>query len=190
MQPIDDNDRYDGRDGKNFLRFLREIGVYEMPEPQIERFKDLFHVQLESSVGFVLSQGISSEDLSVFEAFTNYDVLKITSWIDQYAPDYEQDWLYNKLRRDREERNGQVDELALLAEYAQTKWLTIHRGDYKDVVAQVYSVFKSIATEHSAQLIEALSFDDEKAVERFSLLSKGLRQSAPELFSTQSAQPS
>ena len=130
-----------------------------LPQDQAARVVRFFQAQLELRVGSLLSDGLSDEQMSQFESFMNHDVEKVTAWIDQYAPDYEIDDIYEKTRADHEKaaaRAGTViNELALLADYAQRKWLSLNRPDYQEVVRQTEQELSQLVKAHTDAFIEA-----------------------------------
>jgi len=120
-------------------KFLQELGLDMLPEDQKQAFLEHIYSQLELRVGARLSDGLTDAQLSEFEAFVDRNEMKVRSWIDSYAPNYAMDPSYVQLR---EKAPANVDPLALLAEYASLKWLSMNRPDYKRVVAAVIEEIK------------------------------------------------
>jgi Mg/Co/Ni transporter MgtE len=113
-------------------QFLTDIGLGDLPEDQKKPFLQHIYTQLQEKVGVRLSDGLSEEQLTEFESIIDRKEETVSAWIAQYAPDYQNDEL---LQRMSQQTRLAVDDPSLKAEYAATKWLEVNRPDYKDVVA-------------------------------------------------------
>lgn len=120
-------------------QFLQDIGLADLPEDQKKPFLQHVYDQLEYRVGVRLSEGMSDAQLEEFEAIIDKKQEVIDAWIAQYAPDYAQDVLFQKIQ----EASGLSDiDPILRSEYAATKWLEVNRPDYRDVVAKTLDELK------------------------------------------------
>lgn len=120
-------------------QFLADIGLAELPEDQKKPFLQHIYEQLEYKVGIRLSEGLSEDQLTEFESIIDRKEEVVSAWIAQHAPDYQNDEL---LQRMSQQAKLSVDDPALKAEYAATKWLEVNRPDYKDVVAATLNELK------------------------------------------------
>lgn len=120
-------------------QFLADIGLAELPEDQKKPFLQHIYEQLEYKVGIRLSEGLSEDQLTEFESIIDRKEEVVSAWIAQHAPDYQNDEL---LQRMSQQAKLAVDDPALKAEYAATKWLEVNRPDYKDVVAATLNELK------------------------------------------------
>ncbi len=120
-------------------QFLSDIGLAELPEDQKKPFLQHIYEQLEYKVGIRLSEGLSEDQLTEFESIIDRKEEVVSAWIAQHAPDYQNDEL---LQRMSQQAKLAVDDPALKAEYAATKWLEVNRPDYKDVVAATLNELK------------------------------------------------
>lgn len=120
--------------------FLKELGLDSLPEAQKQAFLEHILEQLQERVGMRLSEGLSDEQLAEFESFMDRDEAKTRAWIAAHASDYQADPSYVQLQQSAQQQNA--PEIAVLAEYASLKWLTMNRPDYRAVVAQVLDELK------------------------------------------------
>lgn len=120
-------------------QFLADIGLAELPEDQKKPFLQHIYEQLEYKVGIRLSEGLSEDQLTEFESIIDRKEEVVSAWIAQHAPDYQNDEL---LQRMSQQAKLAVNDPALKAEYAATKWLEVNRPDYKDVVAATLNELK------------------------------------------------
>ena len=120
-------------------KFLQDVGLGGLPEDQKQAFLAYFREQLELRVGTRLSDGLSDAQLDEFESFIDRDEEKVNAWLGANVPNYQEDSIWQQLKRGAPEN---VPELVVKAEYASLKWLGINRPDYRDVVAQVMEELK------------------------------------------------
>jgi len=120
-------------------KFLQELGLDQLPENEKQAFKDHIYSRLEIEVGTRLSDGLSEAQLSEFESFVDRDNEKVMAWIANNAPDYQNDPSYQQLVASVPQN---VEQAAVLAEYASLKWLSLNRPDYRQVVAAVLEELK------------------------------------------------
>lgn len=120
-------------------QFLNDVGLAGLPDEQKKPFLQHVYDQLEYRVGMRLSEGLSDAQLEEFEAIIDKKQEVIERWIAQYAPEYANDPLFQKIQS----TSGltSVDPV-LKSEYAATKWLEVNRPDYRDVVAQTLDGLK------------------------------------------------
>ena len=112
--------------------FLQQVGLGDLPDDQKQAFLAYFREQLELRVGTKLSEGLSDQQLSEFEAFIDRNMDVTNQWIAAHAADYQNDQVYQKLKAGAP---ASVNENDILAEYASLRWLSLNRPDYRDVVA-------------------------------------------------------
>ena len=121
-------------------QFLKDLGLDQLPEEQKQAFLDHIYSELEMRVGVRLSDGLSDEQLKEFESFVDRDDEKVKQWVDRNAPGYEQDPNYQQLKQNAP---ANVEDKALLAEYASLRWLGMNRPNYREVVSQVLEELKA-----------------------------------------------
>jgi len=121
-------------------QFLKELGLDQLPENEKQAFLEHIYNELEMRVGIRLSEGLSDEQMSEFEAFVDRNEEKVRAWVMRYAPDYTNDPAYQQLRENKPEG---LDDMGLLAEYASLKWLSMNRPNYREVVNQVMEELKA-----------------------------------------------
>lgn len=138
--------------------FLKELGLDSLPPEQKQAFLETIYAQLEQKVGMRLSEGLSDEQLREFESFMDRDEEKTRAWLAAHAPSYPQDPTFVRLQQSvpQTDENGQpIPEVAVLAEYASLKWLSMNRPDYREVVRAVLDQLKQeIVANRSAILGE------------------------------------
>lgn len=120
-------------------QFLQDIGLADLPEEQKKPFLQHVYDQLEYRVGVRLSEGMSDAQLEEFESIIDRKAEVIDGWIAQYAPDFANDQLYQKIQAGTGLPDGDTQ---VKAEYAATKWLEVNRPDYRDVVAKTLDELK------------------------------------------------
>lgn len=120
-------------------KFLEEIGLGDLPEDQKKPFLQHVYDQLEYRVGIRLSEGMSDDQLKEFESIIDRKQEVIDGWVQQYAPDYTNDPIFQKIQQ---ATGMPVDSPNLKGEYTATKWLEVNRPDYRDVVAKTLAELK------------------------------------------------
>lgn len=130
--------------------FLNELGLGDLPPEQKQAFLETIYAQLEQKVGIRLSEGLSDEQMSEFEAFTNRDEPVTRAWVGAHAASYAQDPTYIQLvessKQAAAEDQREWSEIDALSEYASLKWLSMTRPDYRDVVRSVLDDLKKEIT--------------------------------------------
>ena len=121
-------------------KFLQDIGLNDLPEEQKKPFLQHIYDELELRVGTKLSDGMNDGQLEEFESIIDRKDDVVVEWLAKYAPDYHNDDVFMQLQTST---GLDVNDPALRAEYAATKWLGVNRPDYKDVVTQVLNDIKS-----------------------------------------------
>jgi len=120
-------------------QFLADVGLGNLPEDQKKPFLQHTYDQLERQVGVRLSEGMTDAQLGEFESIIDRKQDVIDSWIAQHAPNFQTEEVFQRLAQ---ATNLPVDDPALKAEYAATKWLEVNRPDYRDVVARTLEEIK------------------------------------------------
>ena len=119
--------------------FLKELGLDGLPEDQRRAFLEHIYNELETRVGMRLSEGLSDEQLQEFESFMDREEDKIRGWLASHVADYANDPTFIQLEQSLAEGTPEV---AVLAEYASLKWLSMNRPDYREVVRTVLDELK------------------------------------------------
>ena len=120
-------------------QFLADLGLAGMPEEQKKPFLQHTYVQLETKVGFRLSEGMSDAQLEEFESIIDRKEDVIVNWLSTHAPNYQSEEIFLRLM---EASKLPATDPTLRAEYAATKWLEVNRPDYRDVVAATLDEIK------------------------------------------------
>lgn len=107
--------------------FLATIGLGDLPEQGRRKLLSKVSLQLETSVGIALSEGLSDEQLDEFGAFVNHDEARTIDWLDATSPGWQG-------------RLNQGD--AQLYDHASMLWLAMHRPDYREVIADTLADIK------------------------------------------------
>jgi hypothetical protein len=121
-------------------KFLQELGLDQLPEDQKQAFKEHIYSELELRVGTRLSDGLTEAQLTEFESFVDRDAEKVQAWVAANVADYQADPSYQQLIANVPQG---TDPMAVLAEYASLKWLSLNRPDYRQVVASVLEELKN-----------------------------------------------
>jgi hypothetical protein len=121
-------------------KFLEDIGLNDLPDDQKKPFLQHIYDELELRVGTKLSDGMSDEQLTEFEAIIDRKDEVVTGWLAEHVPNYHNDAVFMQLQT---ATKLDVNDPNLRAEYAATKWLEVNRPDYRDVVAKVLDGLKA-----------------------------------------------
>lgn len=127
-------------------KFLVDVGLGGLPEDQKAAFLEYFREQLELRVGTRLSEGLSEAQLDEFESFIDRDEAKVNAWLTAHTPEYQNDPAWQQLKasaKQAEEAGQPIPEIAVKAEYASLKWLSLNRPDYRNVVAAVMAELRN-----------------------------------------------
>lgn len=120
-------------------KFLQDVGLGDLPAEQKHAFLQHIYGELETRVGFRLSDGLSDEQLEEFESIIEKKPGAVDAWLGKAAPDYLNDPAFQNLMITTK---LPADDPRLRDEYAATKWLAINRPDYRQVVAEVMDELK------------------------------------------------
>lgn len=120
-------------------KFLADIGLDNLPEEQKKPFLQHIYEQLEYKVGIKLSDGMTDEQLTEFEAIIDRKEETVTAWLSEHVPNFHQDELFTRMV---EQTQLDPNDVSLKADYAATKWLEINRPDYRKVVAETLEELK------------------------------------------------
>jgi len=127
-------------------KFLADIGLDTMPEEQKKPFLQHTYDQLEYKVGIRLSEGMTDAQLEEFEGIIDRKPEVVGPWLTAHAPNYQTEDVFLRLKQASEQQaiaeGMTVNEAALVAEFAATKWLEVNRPDYRDVVARTLDEIK------------------------------------------------
>jgi hypothetical protein len=131
-------------------KFLQDIGLNDLPEDQKKPFLQHIYDELELRVGTKLSEGMSDEQLSEFEAIIDRKDEVVAAWLQKYSADYRNDPIFMQLQKTMQVG---TEDANLRSEYAATKWLEINRPDYKSVVSQVLEGIKQEITSNKTSIL-------------------------------------
>ena len=120
-------------------KFLQDIGLGDMPDEQKQAFLQHIYSELELRVGTKLSEGLSDDQMSEFEAFIDRDEERVNTWFAQHLPNYAEQQDYQQLQNSAPETATALD---ILSEYGSLKWLEVNRPDYRQVVAAELDTLK------------------------------------------------
>jgi hypothetical protein len=99
---------------------------------QKQAFLQHIYSELELRVGVKLSEGLSDDQMSEFEAFMDRDTERVEAWFAAHLPNYTEQQDYQRLQASAPEGVAALD---ILCEYGSLKWLELNRPDYRQVVA-------------------------------------------------------
>lgn len=120
-------------------KFLKELGLDQLPEEQRKPFLQHIYSELELRVGERLSQGMSEAQLDEFANIIDKTPGVVEGFLAKYAPNYQQEPMFQRLLQ---ASGTAADDTRLRDEFAATKWLEVNRPDYRDVVAAVMNELK------------------------------------------------
>ena len=120
-------------------KFLKELGLDQLPEEQRKPFLQHIYSELELRVGERLSQGMSEAQLDEFANIIDKTPGVVEGFLAKYAPNYQQEPMFQRLLQ---ASGAAADDTRLRDDFAATKWLEVNRPDYRDVVAAVMNELK------------------------------------------------
>ena len=129
-------------------RFLAEVGLQNLPEPQKEALVAEIQVELENRVGEKMSEGMTPEQLEEFDGIMRKDRNVMIRFLSKLG-DYRQDEIYQKY-------NVTEGTLEILGEYLSVKWIQLNRPDYAKVAQDIESEFKQEIIRSHDEIIEVL----------------------------------
>jgi len=117
---------------------LRECGLTDLDPTATAEVLTILRSELEVRVGAVLVSGLSTAQLDEFSRIEDAHEPTVRHWVAAHAADHERDPLFHRIRHG----HPSASSVAVLAEYAATKWLEQHRPDYRDRVADVFGALR------------------------------------------------
>jgi len=135
-------------------QFLKDIGLEGLPEDQKKPFLQHIYSELELRVGTRLSDGLTDAQLEEFEKIIDRDEERVSQWLADHAPNYQQEEAFGKLQR---ATGLEANDPRLVAEYTATKWLEVNRPDYRQVVAQVLEELKREITANREAILGGIT---------------------------------
>ena len=128
-------------------RFLAEVGLQNLPEPQKEALVAEIQVELEK-----MSEGMTPEQLEEFDGIMRKDRNVMIRFLSKLG-DYRQDEIYQKLLQKYNVTEGTLE---ILGEYLSVKWIQLNRPDYAKVAQDIESEFKQEIIRSHDEIIEVL----------------------------------
>ena len=119
-------------------KFLVEVGLQNVPEPQRTAFMTEIQEELENRVGEKMSEGMTSEQLEEFDGIMQKDRNVMIKFLTKLG-DYRQDEVYQKLLQKYNVTEGTLE---ILGEYLSVKWIQLNRPDYAKVAQDIEAEFK------------------------------------------------
>ena len=119
-------------------RFLAEVGLQNLPEPQRTAFITEIQGELENRVGEKMSEGMTPEQLEEFDGIMQKDRNVMIRFLTKLG-DYRQDEIYKKLLQKYNTTEGTLE---ILGEYLSVKWIQLNRPDYVRVAQDIEAEFK------------------------------------------------
>lgn len=115
--------------------FLANVGLANLPASERAGLLQHIYEELELRVGTRLSGGMTDAQLTEYESILDRDYPRIAEWLDTNVPDFLDDDLYHNMSA---VSPSEADDAEVICEYAATKWLSLNRPDYRDVVQTVF----------------------------------------------------
>lgn len=129
--------------------FIDEVGLAGMPKDERAVFLRHLYETIELKVGTALSDGLGDHQLEEFERIIDRDQHAIAQWVESHAPNFEEDPDFLRIKSALTEASP-VD---VICEYAATKWLSVNRPDYKDIVREVFEGIKAEVRQNAPKLL-------------------------------------
>ena len=133
-------------------RFLTEVGLQNMPEPQRTAFMTEIQIELENRVGEKMSEGMTQEQLEEFDGIMQKDRNVMIKFLTKLG-DYRQDEIYQKLLQKYNVAEGTLE---ILSEYLSVKWIQLNRPDYAQVARDIEDEFKQEIISKRGEIVAAV----------------------------------
>ena len=133
-------------------RFLVEVGLQNMPEPQKTAFMTEIQEELENRVGEKIREGMTTEQLEEFDGIMQKDRNVMIKFLTKLG-DYRQDEIYQKLLQKYNVAEGTLE---ILGEYLSVKWIQLNRPDYARVAQDIEAEFKQEIINAHDEIITAV----------------------------------
>lgn len=133
-------------------RFLTEVGLQNMPEPQRTAFMTEIQIELENRVGEKMSEGMTQEQLEEFDGIMQKDRNVMIKFLTKLG-DYRQDEIYQKLLQKYNVAEGTLE---ILSEYLSVKWIQLNRPDYAQVARDIENEFKQEIISKRGEIVAAV----------------------------------
>jgi len=133
-------------------RFLTEVGLQNMPEPQRTAFMTEIQIELENRVGEKMSEGMTQEQLEEFDGIMQKDRNVMIKFLTKLG-DYRQDEIYQKLLQKYNVTEGTLE---ILSEYLSVKWIQLNRPDYAQVARDIENEFKQEIISKRGEIVVAV----------------------------------
>lgn len=147
-------------------RFLAEVGLQNLPEPQRTAFITEIQGELENRVGEKMSEGMTPEQLEEFDGIMQKDRNTMIKFLTRLG-DYRQDDIYKKLLQKYNTTEGTLE---ILGEYLSVKWIQLNRPDYARVAQDIEAEFKQEiikAHDEIMEMVRQTSGTEEEVVARY-----------------------
>ena len=147
-------------------RFLAEVGLQNLPEPQRTAFITEIQGELENRVGEKMSEGMTPEQLEEFDGIMQKDRNTMIKFLTKLG-DYRQDDIYKNLLQKYNTTEGTLE---ILGEYLSVKWIQLNRPDYARVAQDIESEFKQEiikAHDEIMEMVRQTSGTEEEVVARY-----------------------
>ena len=147
-------------------RFLAEVGLQNLPEPQRTAFITEIQGELENRVGEKMSEGMTPEQLEEFDGIMQKDRNTMIKFLTRLG-DYRQDDIYKKLLQKYNTTEGTLE---ILGEYLSVKWIQLNRPDYARVAQDIEAEFKQEIIKAHDEIMEMVlqtSGTEEEVVARY-----------------------
>lgn len=147
-------------------RFLAEVGLQNLPEPQRTAFITEIQGELENRVGEKMSEGMTPEQLEEFDGIMQKDRNTMIKFLTRLG-DYRQDDIYKKLLQKYNTTEGTLE---ILGEYLSVKWIQLNHPDYARVAQDIEAEFKQEiikAHDEIMEMVRQTSGTEEEVVARY-----------------------
>ncbi|MFZ1302046.1 MAG: DUF5663 domain-containing protein [Candidatus Microsaccharimonas sp.] len=116
-------------------QLIEQLGIGNLSEPQQEEI--LEHLNLR--IGEAMSEGLTEQQITEYEAIINDDKAVIEAWLSQNAPNYKDSGVYQELAAGYDEDPEHINPEKVFASIA---WTQVNSPNAQEVIARVIEDFK------------------------------------------------
>lgn len=116
-------------------QIIEQLGIADLPDDE----KTIVVNEAQVRIGEAVSEQLTNEQLTEYQAIIDANEQVITSWLDKNIPDYKNEAVYQSFEEGVESDPEHNDPAKL---YASIAWVQLTVPHIQDVVAQALDTFK------------------------------------------------
>lgn len=132
-------------------RFLKNVGLMDLPEAQKGAFLEYAQDQLEIRIGEAMSKSLDEKQLEELEHIIDNDADTMNAILETLG-DYHEDEVYQTLKTNT---NAQDDDPNLMSDYITAKWLDKNCPQYQQIIKDNIAALQKEISEQKEAILAA-----------------------------------